>query len=244
MVAGIVMGCGNAGADLGFGVNVDGNVTAFVYLDRDGSLAPNPLDTVLTGVGISLVALNGSDTVASGVTDTLGLVTFTDVPLGSYRLGIDSADVGDSVQVENVDHPILTLRTEIPLGNATFRVGYRRFTVAEARALPGGQLAMVTGVQLASPVFFSDSTSFVQEGTAAIRLPGARNGGPGTAAGDSVRVVGTTGTAQGQPVLLDARVYVFKGGPSPEPDTVTSGVAAAANGGQADARFVTVQGAG
>lgn len=236
-------GCGNAGADLGFGSSSDGEVTAFVYLDRDGSMAPNPLDTVLTGVGISLVALNGTDTVATGVTDTLGLVTFADVPLGSYRLEIDSAGLGDSILVQDLDHPIITLRSEVPLGNGTFRVGYPQYTISEARALPAGELVLVTGVQTAAPGFFSDSTAFIQDSAAAIRLPGARDGGGITTSGDSVRVVGTTGTDQGQPVLLDARVYVFIGGPTPAPDTLATGVAARASGGLDDAAFVVVQGA-
>ncbi len=235
--------CGNAGEDLGFGSSGTGQVTAFVYLDRDGSTTPNPLDTALKSVRVRLVALGGTDTVGPGVTDTLGLVVFPDLPLGSYRLLIDSASVGDSVRVESLDHPIVTLRSEAPFGVATWRVGYPRYSITEAKALVAGERVLVTGLIYATPSTFSDSASFIGDPQAAIRMPGSRNGGPATIPGDSVRVVGTTGAALGQGILSEARIYVFKPGQPPPPDTVATGVALNAAGGAADARLVHITGA-
>lgn len=243
LVLAVAYACGNAGEDLGFGSSGNGQVTAFVYLDRDGSMTPNPLDTALKSVRVELVPLGETAAITSGLTDTLGLVVFPDIPLGSYRMVIDSATVGDSVQVEHLDNPIVTLRADAPFGVATWRVGYPRYSITEARALPAGEVVLVTGLLYAAPPTFSDSASFMGDPQAAIRMPGSRDAGPSTIPGDSVRVVGTTGTDAGQGILSGARIYVFKPGQPPPPDTLATGVALNAAGGSADARLVHITGA-
>ena len=119
--------CSNAGEDLGFGAIGNGEVTAFVFLDRDGSLttlATPGFDTVLAGIRVGVVPLGTNDTVASGVTDALGLVTMASVPLGDYRLVVDTTTVGDSVAVQAFSKDTIRLRAKDTRDTVSARVGF------------------------------------------------------------------------------------------------------------------------
>lgn len=241
----VAAACSNAGEDFGFAPNVRGVVGAFVYLDRDGSLDPNTIDTVLADVKVALLASNGVDTVRSGVTDASGNVAFMDVPFGDYQMVVDPASVGDSVSVQAIDTAAVTLRANDPQQVVTIRVGYQAATITEARGLNPGTRVIVKGVMLTGIGIFGDTTAHFADAGGAIRLTQAKNAGPTTTAGDSVRVIGTVASRDGEVVLTDARVYLFAFAQNPPPQTdVTTQEAATADGGDLDAALVNLSAGG
>ncbi|MEJ2218915.1 MAG: hypothetical protein P8099_20205 [Gemmatimonadota bacterium] len=89
---------------------------------------------------------------------------------------------------------------------------------------------------------FGDSTLQVRDSTTTMRAVGVAPAN--IAAGDSVRLLGTTSIQRGQPVLKDVLATVLQTGTqSPPADTVTTGEAATANGGVLDADLVVMDSA-
>ena len=174
--------------------------------------------------------------VASTLSGAAGSYLIPFVPVGSYDIAVDSASLGDSLRVERVEPG------EVVLGGsdtAIVQVALDRkvVTVAAARATPGRRLA-VEGVLLNGWATFGDSSVHLSDATGAIRalrLPGLN-----LAAGDSVRLVGTTGTEHGQPVLEDPVVTALGRSRIPSPTPTTTGVAARAADGRLDAALVRV----
>jgi hypothetical protein len=113
-------------------------------------------------------------------------------------------------------------------------------TVAQARALPAGRQVVLQGLVLSAPNTFSDSTVHLRDATGTIR--GVRATGS-FAAGDSVRLLGTTDTRVGQPVLSVTSATVLRAGVGvPEPDSISTALAATAAAGARDADFVRIGG--
>src|SRR5688572_33117889 len=74
-----------------------GKLQIGAILDRDGNGQVNVLvDVVFPGLRINITPVNGTNIVATGVTDSTGLLTFTNLPVGSYQVRIDSSSAGDS----------------------------------------------------------------------------------------------------------------------------------------------------
>ena len=232
------LGCSNAGENFGFGANSSGVVGVLVFLDRDGSLDASAADTALAGVQVGLVIAGGTDTVFQATTDANGNVIFRGLPLGDYRLVVDTTTIGDSVDVQAIDSSTVTLRNNDPQQTVTVRVGFPTATVAEARLLAVQTRVFVKGVLLVDPSVFGDTTAHLRDGTAAIRLTNATNAGPLTNISDSVRVLATVDVRSGQPVLNDARINIYDIGPQPTPVNLTTAEARTADGGTRDAELV------
>ncbi len=238
-----IAGCSNAGEDLGFGPRGTGTVQVLVFLDRDGSGASSTLDTVVSGVRVGLLVSGTSDTVATGTSDSQGIIQLSGVPAGDYRLVVDSATVADSIRVQDTG-PVLQLRAGGPAQLGLVRLGYPTATVAEARQLQAGTLVQVSGIILAGPTTFSDTTAYLGSDSAGLRLTGAVSVNFPVMPGDSVHVVGTTAVRDGQPVLDQARIYAYSiQGGAPAPRLVTTLEASSAAGGSLDAQLVTVSAA-
>jgi len=128
--------------------------------------------------------------------------------------------------------------------NVTTRVnvlaGRPLVTVAEARLLPSGRKVFVNGVALAATSTWADTTTDLADTSAGIRVARARTA---FAAGDSLRLLGTLGRRDGQPVLNDPTVFALGKGFFPAAATLTTAAAAAAAGGSRDAQMVIVGGA-
>lgn len=242
----LLLGCGNAGESFGFGGNTSGQVGVFVFLDRDGSLGATGSDTVLAGVKVGLVVAGTTDTVLRANTDATGNAIFTDVPLGDYRVAVDTASAGDSTEVQSIDSALVTLRNNDPQQTVTVRVGFPAVTITQARSMAAGTRVFVKGILLAPPGTYGDTTAYVGDGTAAIRLTNAADApGPPSGAGDSVRVLGTLATRQGQPVMDTAVVILFHFGTPGQPagTSLTTLQASTAQGGSRDADLVVLTGA-
>ncbi len=113
-------------------------------------------------------------------------------------------------------------------------------SIAAARALPAGQTVVVVGTALNNSSTFSDTTVHLVDNTAAIRLTRLR---ATLSAGDSVKVRAVTSSRAGQPTLDAGTVTRLGQGLFPTAATLTTAVAATADGGTRDAQAVVVNNA-
>ncbi len=247
LLAGLAAACENAGQNLALPDLPLGAIGVGVYLDRDGSLTQSAGDTVFAGARVSLLVAEGTDTIRTATSGADGVAAFNDVPLGSYRVVVDRAALGDSIGVVVGDTGIIRIvaqQTGI-VATRVVRLGFREVTVAEARALPAGQRVFVRGIVHSALQFFRDSSSFVSSKGASIRITGARHrpGRTGNNVGDSVIVLATTGAKNGQPVLVGGLIGTLGVAGVPIPLPITVAEARTAKGGTLDAAFITVVGA-
>jgi hypothetical protein len=132
-----------------------------------------------------------------------------------------------------------TLRPRTP---ADVSASFPTFTVAQLRSMPLGQRVWVEGIALNAWGTFSDATLHLQDRTGAIRVANV----PQSAllAGDSLRVLGTTGMRDGRLTVVDAAVTVAAAARGvPAVDSVSTAVAAAAAGGARADGHVRIGGA-
>jgi hypothetical protein len=206
-----VLGCSNAGGDLGFEPLGSGTVAAFFYVDRDGDLAPSGgADTAFAGVRLGLVVAGTTDTAFSATTDALGNVVFSNVPFGDYRFVVDTASVADSFEVQAIDSGNVRLRGNTSQWLVQVRLGFPALTIAEARIAAAGLKVFVSGQVLSGSAIFGDTTAHIADAGVAIRLTNATSGGITAQQGDSVRVSGTVSIRAGQPVLDNAIMSVYR----------------------------------
>ena len=248
--AGLAAACGNAGENRVLAIQSTGRVAGLVYLDRDGDGTPNFADTVLAGIGIRLVAAGTIDTVARATTDAQGGFLMTGIVVGHYVLVVDTATVGDSVQVLRIDTSAVSLTRADSTETIDVAIGFPQVTIAQARLLPLGTKAFISGVALtrelcaitACSFTFGDSTLHIADSTGAIRATRVKNiFPPGITLGDSVRLLATRATDPAGPATWDnGRPIVFNAGPPAAPTVVTNALARTANGGLLDAALVRV----
>jgi hypothetical protein len=118
---------------------------------------------------------------------------------------------------------------------------YPTVTVAEARALQPGQTAYVAGTALNGRDTFGDLTVHVQDASGAIRFTNVP-ASPSILTGYSVRILGTAGVVNGMPIMAASSIAQVSVGSLPTPDSVSTQVAAAADGAARDAGQVAVSG--
>ncbi len=246
-LATLLAGCSNAGEQLVFPPLPNGGISVGLYLDRDGSGSFTSPDTTFAGVRVALLAAGGVDTITTALSTANGVALFAPVPIGSYRIVVDRAALGDTIRVVVGDTGTIRIlaRQDSVTASRVVRLGYEEVTVAAARALPAGRRVMVRGLVLSPLQAFRDSTMFLQDATGTLRITSARHrpGRTGNNLGDSVAVLGTTGASLGQPVLLGGLVSSLGERPAPTPLTVTVTEARTARGGALDAALVQVIGA-
>ncbi|HQW66955.1 MAG TPA: hypothetical protein PLJ23_07930 [Gemmatimonadales bacterium] len=243
----LIAGCDNAGEDLTLPPLRDGGIAVGLYLDRDGNGSFTPLDTVFSGVRVALLAAGGVDTIQVVTSDASGTALFTPVPIGSYRVVVDRAALGDSIGTVVGDSGTIRLlaRNDSLNGSRLVRLSYDEVTIAEARALPAGRRVLVRGIVLSPLQAFRDASMYLRDGTGTLRITAAahRPGRTGNNVGDSVAVLGTTGSALGQPALVGGLVSSLGQGTVLTPEAVTVAELRTARGGLLDAAFVLVTGA-
>ncbi|MGD8277148.1 MAG: hypothetical protein PVH00_03935, partial [Gemmatimonadota bacterium] len=143
--------------------------------------------------------------------------------------------LGDSLEVtsgggEFTLAALDTIRQEVALA-------YKTVTPSVARTTPQNRRVFLSGIALNAPSAFGDSTVHVTDGTASIRTINVRPAA--LVAGDSVLFLGRLMTLDGQPVFEVSAQYV-RGHVTVLPDTVTTTIAATADGGAIDANLVRV----
>jgi len=252
-VLAMLAACSTSGTDLGFPPEETGTVVVVAYLDRDGNRTFTPVvDTLVGGARIALLLKGSSDTVRTVATGNNGVASFTQVPLGEYRLGVVASSLGDSIQVGSIDSsfapsPIGTIRLETAPDSvgAAVRLTFPEVTLRQVRTMPLGKRVTVRGVILAGVQSFRDTTSHMSDSSGALRLTRVvlRGGLVGNTPGDSVSVIGLTSTRTGQPTLDQSVITRFATRPPPVPVQVNTATAATAANGVLDANLVNVTGA-
>ena len=234
--------CGNAGADRVLVVETDGVLVGLAYFDANATREFDTGDEPLAGVGIALLAAGTSDTVEKVISAGDGQFSFPAIPVGSYEVVVDTATIGDSVIVADIDDAEVNI-TPGDSARVNVAISFPLLTIGEARLRPVGKKIFVDGIALNSWPTFGDSTIHIADITGSMRSIRA---GPGAVSpGDSIRLRGTVSTRSGQKVLdLDRRVpTVLQIAELPAPAIVTTGVAASADGGVLDAAFVRLDSA-
>jgi hypothetical protein len=239
-LAALLAGCGETPGKI-IGIDDAGVVAGLAYIDRDGDGTQSQNDGVAAGVNAALLLEATGDTVARATSRADGTFVMTRVPVGRYLLVANRGTLGDTLTVLQVENPQITLAvgdTAVRL----IRIGFTSTPITQARALNDGEQVVLHGMALNGWPTFGDSTVHLKDATGtlrAIRVPGPA----GIAAGDSVRMVGFMATRTGQRVLAAASATIIrKGAGLPEPDSLSTAVAASAAGGSRDADQVRTSG--
>ncbi len=238
-VALALIACTNSGENRITAINGSGTVTGFTLLDATGSRLIGAGNDSLPNVRVRLVLKGQQDTGLVQTSQANGSYRFLDVPVGEYQLKLDTTSFADTLQVVKVDSQSFTVKPADTV-HINILAGRPVVTVAQARALPAGRTVFVAGVGLASASAFADSTSAVADISGSIRVARARTA---FAAGDSVRLLGTVGIRDSEPVLNDPTVIALGQGHLPGAVSLTTAAAATAAGGTRDAQLVIVHGA-
>lgn len=237
----LLAGCEAGSTDRVLSVDATGTVVGVVYVDRDGNLQPDPtVDGAAPGVRVSLVVRGTREAAATTTSDAAGAYAFPTVPVGNYRVVVDTTTFGDSLRVARVDTSDITVTASDTLA-VVVAVSYRTASIADAKQLPVGRRISIEGITLNAWSTFGDSTIHIADATGAIRL--TRIPTLNIPAGDSVRVIGTLELRSGQPVLAHIAAFRIAQGSIPAPHAVSTATAANADGGALDAALARVTGA-
>ena len=157
---------------------------------------------------------------------------------GPYVPGGTFAGAGVLVPPPSGDHWRLR-----PRDRNEAAVTFPSISIAAARAAEAGRRVVVEAVALNNWVTFGDSTLHVVDATGAMRAVRVTVTSGTIIAGDSIRLLGTIGTRNGQPVITAATAsLLLRGVGAAEPDSVSTSAAASANAGALDAYHVKVAG--
>lgn len=217
-------------------INAEGTVVGVVWLDRNGNTRLDPSDAPVREVRVELLAGPGTEPVFTARSRPNGDFFITGVPVGDYRVRVDSATAGDSVRVLRIDSVNVTV-TQSDTAAVSVGFTYPTLPVDTARQEPIGTRLFVEGLALNRWGTFADSTVHVRDSSGTVRA--VRVPPVAVSAGDSVRVQGIVSIRTGQTVLQNGPLFVIRAGvESPAPDTVQAATAAAADGGRLDAGLV------
>jgi len=216
-------------------VDQRGLVRVFMYRDDNLSGGFNSsTDVAVPNADFGLRMVGATVDGEHARTDSAGF-TLAAADVGRYTLGVAASVLGDSLVVtsgtaEFTISALDTVRLDVALA-------YRTVTPAVARTTPQNQRVWLSGLALNAPNAFGDSTVHVADTAAAIRAITVQPGP--LVAGDSVLFLGRLMTLDGQPVFEVGAQYV-RGHVTVLPDTVTTAIAAAADGGAIDASLVRI----
>ncbi len=228
-------GCLGTGEDRVLSIEATGTVEGVVFFDVNGDGELTQGDTLYSGVQVGIASIGSIIPIFNATSDADGVFRMQRVAVASYEVVVDTATVGDSLDVVLTDPDAFTLS---PLDTANLIVGiaFPSFTVEEARALPEGEKVFVEGVALNARETFGDNSVHLAGLTAAIRVTQVK---PGIIlVGDTMRVLGTTVTLDGQPTIDDATPFFIDEVDARTPETVTAALATTADGGRLDAALV------
>lgn len=214
-------------------------VRGFAFLDFNGSGKLDQGDRGAGGLRVRLLPVSGGEPVATAETDSTGQFLVDEIPVGTFRMRLDSATVGDTVEVVGFDDEAFTVDAGDTM-SVSFYVTYPTLTVPEVRAASPDRKVFTHGIALNPRVSFGDAAVHLQVDSVYLRaidvprvpiLPG-----------DSLRLLGVTGTRAGQPVLREVIAFRLRQeAVFPRPVDVTTGEAADARSGKLDAALVRIE---
>jgi hypothetical protein len=222
-------------------IEATGVVGGFVFVDVDGSGTLSAVDEPAPGIRVRLIPEGGGGAVASATTDTLGVFRMFDVPVGGFRVAVDTTTVPDSVRVFGLDSaPFILAAGDTVVRN--FRVSFPTYTLAEIREMEPGRRVFTHGFALNVRVPFGDGAVHLREGDTYLRATSVERSP--LSVGDSVRFLGRISREAGRPVLDDVRAFILitQADPVP-PEEITTAAAATASGEILDAALARVRNA-
>lgn len=177
-----------------FTVDAPGNVEALAFFDADenGAFDPAAGDRALSGIRVQFRVRGTTQVLAGGsvTSDAQGRIRATGLPAGTHDLWVDPASL-----------PAGVVLCANPLG-VTVDPGVTRFVqlqtrggclvaIAAAKTAPVGSVVVVRGIVTSFPGQIRGSYTYIQDGTAGIRIFDASLEGRGIQIGDRIEISGT-----------------------------------------------------
>lgn len=229
--------CGNAGSDRVLTISTTGLVSGVVFFDANGNRILDAGDTTLAGVNVELREDGSGNRVAAETSDPRGVFRLENIPVGDYRLSVDTTTVGDTVEVARISQTSFSVGPADSVG-VDVTVSYPFVSISVLRGLPLGTRVFVVGTALSPLGAFGDTTVHIADSSGALRVTRVR---PAVVAiGDSVRLLGRRNVRDGQPTLDDVQAFALSIGILPTAEILTTATAAAADGGRLDAALIRV----
>jgi hypothetical protein len=219
------------------GIDATGAVAGIAFVDRNGDGLLGGTDTPLPDLDINLVHRNGRGVVATTRTASNGVFLFRGVRVGEYEVRVAPGSIPDSLRLIRVDSANIRLAAG-DTAVAFAVLSYPSVSIAEARRAAVGSTMFIEGVALNAWPAFGDSTVHIMGDSLGIRL--LRVIPTDIGANDSVRVLGTRGTRDGQPILHSARLFYLRTVEPRLPAVITTADAAIAGEGRLDALLARI----
>lgn len=202
----------------------------FLDLDSDGSFSAG--DRPLSGAGVTLLASGTSGVVDLTTADSVGRFALFDIPLGSYRVSLDSSVIGDSlITLGSADSVTIALGDTIQLD---LGVTFEELSLDSALLAPIGRRIFTSGIALNGQGNFSDGQVHFKGASSFLRALRVERGA--LSVGDSVRLLGRVVADNGRPALDEVTFQVLIAGAElVTPEQVSTAVAATANDDTLDA---------
>jgi len=216
-------------------VSAVGGIVGQVYLDANGNGRPDEEDRPIPRLDVVLMANRGGAAVATAQADSGGVFRMTDIPVGSYRLGLDESSAGDSLSVSgNVQVVVVKDLTK----QADLGVTYPVLSLEEIRTGSVGRKVFTSGIALNPRPNFGDGVVHIQADTLYLRATNVARAAIAT--GDSLRILGRIKVDQ--KVLDEVTPFVLVNiAAIPIPLERGTGQSADAEGGKIDAALVRVR---
>ena len=209
------------------------------FLDFDGTGSFTVGDQPVSDVDVVLITSTTAEVVDLATTDSLGVFTLFEVPVGSYRLTLDSAALGDSLEVLGANNPITVALGDTSLVN--LGVTFPQLSLEEALAASAGSRVFTSGIAL-NPRLNFDPTGQVHFAGDSLFLRALNVERAAISPGDSLRILGRVVSDNGRPALDEVKPFVLVGAAALViPEDVSAAVGAIADGGRLDAALVRVR---
>lgn len=211
-------------------INETGSVSGLVFVDRNanGTLEPQ-VDGPGVNVSVALVVPASQQAIARTTTNGQGFFIFNDVPVGRYGVLIETPSLGDSLRLASVDSATITVAAR-DTSSTLVTLGYQQLPISQLGSVAVGRRVIVQGVALNAWSAFGDSTLHVADTSGVIRV--IRVAPVTIAAGDTVRLLGTTINHDGAVTIADATAFRVAAAPLTRlPALLTNAQAATAAGG-------------
>jgi hypothetical protein len=235
------LACSESASDRVLSLDATGALLGVTFVDRNGNGTFDLVgDVSASNVSVQVLTRGGGSEVATTTSNAQGVFQVGNLPVGEYEVRIDSRSIADSLRLIKVDSAHVRIAKDDTVG-VLVTIGYPTVTVREARALTPGKRVFIEAVTHNAFGTYGDSTLHVADTSGAIRA--TRVQPVAVTSGQRVRLLGTTAVNAGIATLTDVTAFVLGAGSPAPPVTVSTAVAARADGGKLDAALAQVENA-
>ena len=232
------LACTDAGDVVLLEIEGSGVLFGQAFLDADASGTLSAGDEPVAGVDVVLLTATTAQVTDLVTTDSLGVFILFDVPIGSYLISLDSAALGDSLDV------LEELSVTVALGDTTLvNVGasFPILTLEEALTAPIGNRVFTSGIVL-NPRLTFDPTGQVHLAGDSLYLRALNMERVGINPGDSIRVRGRVVSDNGRIALDEVTPFpLIRQAALVSPVDVSVVEGATAGGGPLDAALARIR---